>query len=235
MSFLGFGKKKGSNTISPEPYNGPRPWTPDQVGWGDDKLTPLATQYMQQIQERSMGKGLVGFDPEKLNKEHQNIDADFEYQDEQARKRMSGQAASQGLRGGIPMTIGNEYMANSQRNRRNALNTVDIADLEANREDRNTATYAQPQLVKQASDMQSGAADFGMKEYQAEMPTYIDEPQSNLLPALIGAAGTIGGAYFGGPAGAAAGGATAKQLAQLLQQQQSNPNKSMTRGSTSTY
>lgn len=228
----GIGKKKdGNNMITPEPYNGPRPWTPDQVGLGTDKISPLATQYLNQISERSQGKGLVGYDPEMLGKEHQNINADFDYEDKLAHDRMTGQAASQGLRGGIPLTIGNEYMANSQRNRRNALNTVDISNLEANRADRNTATYAQPQLVNQASGMQDQAANFGLAEYNATQPTYIDQPPSNVAPAAIGAVGQLGSAYLASQNPYAA---VSLQLAQQFVNQ-NNANKSTQRGTSSTY
>jgi len=55
------------------------------------------------------------------------------------------------------------------------------------------------------------------------MPTYIDQPQSNLGPALLTALGTAAGGYFGGPAGAGVG----AQAGQGLGQAYSQPNKSI--------
>lgn len=225
-------KDNGLQKITPDPYTGPTPFTADQVGLGADKLSPLADQYLQQISERSQGKGLVGYDPEMLDKEHQNINADFDYQDKINRDYMQGSAAGQGLRGGIPLSIGNEYMTSSQRNRNNALNTVDIGNLEANREDRNTATYAQPNLVSEGAGIQDQAANFGLAEYQATQPTYIDQPPSQIPGQLIGAAGQLGSAYLmsgGNPYATAA-----MTLAQQIQNQ-NNPNKSTTRGTASAY
>ena len=207
MSWLSslFKKKKNDapqiQTYQPPPYSGQRPYSGSEVGLGSDVLSPLSSAYLQQIRERSQGQGLVGFPQGYTSLAKQNINADFDYQGNLDRQRLAGQASGQGLRGGIPMSIANQYGANLQRNRSNALNQIDIADLEAKREDINRATYAQPELVNMGSNIQQNRAAFDLNEYNATAPQpyLIDQPQqqpSMVLPSLINAAGSIGAAYL---------------------------------------
>ena len=227
----GRSKKKdpNSNMITPEPYAGLRPYSGADVGLGAGELQPLSQQYRSQIMERSRGEGLVGFDPKLSSLKKQNFTNELNYQDEERKRREQAQSASQGLRGGIPLDISRRRYNDYERNLTSGLNNIDIADLEANREDRNTATYAQPDLVQLGSGIQQNRANFDLAEYNAEMPTYIDQPQDNTLAALLGAAGTIGGAYVGGPGGAAGGNALAQMLLQQ-QQQQGGANRSLRSG-----
>lgn len=207
-----WGRKKKTNglsTLEPPPYEGQHPFSATDLGLGIDTLEPISKQYAGQISERSRGEGLVGFDPKLSAMKKQNLDADLDYQKKIEGDQLSSKASGQGLRGGIPLTIANQYNANFQRNRKNAMNNIDIADLEANREDRNTATYAQPQLVQEGAGIQQNRANFDLAEYNATQPAYVEDPQSNVLPALISAGATIAGASMGGPAGAAAGGSIA--------------------------
>lgn len=208
----GIGKKKGNGLtkIDPLPYTGAKPFSASEVGLGADAISPLATQYLNQIKERSQGQGLVGFDPAYSAKAKENFLIDLNDQQTIADQQRKAQASSQGLRGGVPLTIATAANKNYENQRTKGLNNIDIADLQARREDINSATYAQPQLVSEGAGIQGQRANFDLAEYNATQPTYLEPQQDNILPALIGAAGTIGGAYFGGPAGAAAGGALAK-------------------------
>lgn len=206
-------KKKGQEFITPKPYEGQRPFSASEVGLGADSISPIATQYLNQLKERSQGQGLVGFDPAYSSKAKENFLIDLNDQQDLADQSRKAQASSQGLRGGVPLTIANAANKNYANTRTKGLNNIDIADLQARREDINSATYAQPGLIQEAAGIQGQRSNFDLAEYNAEMPTYLEPQQSNTLPALIGAAGTIGGAYFGGPAGAAAGSSIAKAYA----------------------
>ena len=218
------GKNKGGSGgdqwISPPPYGGLRPYSGPDVGLGAPELKTLADQYRQQLLDRSQGRGLVGFEPSYRDILRKEYLADFGDYEQDVQDRASAQASGQGLRGGIPLSIGAEHTKNLSRARQAGLSEIDIADLQARREDINKATYAQPELVNLGSDIQGRRAAFDLAEYEGSMPAYLqDEPQENTwLPALLTAAGTIGGAYFGGPTGAAVGGTVGGTLGQSLSQ-----------------
>lgn len=214
MGLFGGKKKNNLSMIRPEPYSGLRPYSGADVGLGADALAPLSQQYRSQIMERSQGKGLVGFDPEHRSLLKSEFTQDLDQQEAEKRRQDQAQAASQGLRGGIPLSISAMRGRDFSRARASGLANIDIADLEANREDRNTATYAQPELVQLGSGIQQNRANFDLAEWQASQPTYIDQPQSNLGPALLTALGTAAGGYFGGPSGAAAGNGLAQSVSQ---------------------
>lgn len=205
--------KNGFDKIDAPPYEGSTPYSASDVGLGADAISPLASQYLNQIKERSQGQGLVGFDPAYSSKTKENFLIDLNDQQTLADQSRKAQSSSQGLRGGVPVSIATMANKNYENQRTKGLNNIDIADLRARREDINQATYAQPQLVQEGAGIQQNRASFDLSKYQATMPTYLEPQQDNILPAVIGAAGTIGGAYFGGPAGAAAGGSLAKAYA----------------------
>lgn len=209
--YMAFGGKKKMQKIDPPKFEGERPYSGAQVGLSADQLKPLAEQYTRQISERSRGEGLVGFDPK-----HRELLRDvyltnlMEQEDERKRQDQS-QAASQGLRGGIPMDISRRRGQDFDRTRFLGLADIDIADLEARRQDINQATYAQPELVNLGANIQGNRASFDESVWRGEMPTYVDNGGSNIWSSLIGAAGTIGGAMLGKPTlGAAAGGAASR-------------------------
>lgn len=104
---LSGGKKKGNgmNMIKPDPYEGLRPYSGAEVGLGAADLTPLSQQYKSQIMERSRGEGLVGFDPKRSQLAKENLRLTLGEREEERRRQDQAQAASQGLRGGIPMDI----------------------------------------------------------------------------------------------------------------------------------
>ena len=128
------------NTITPEPYAGLRPFSGAEVGLGADALQPLSQQYRSQIMERSKGEGLVGFDPAVSAKKKENLRLTLGEAEQERRRQDQAQAGSQGLRGGIPLDISRRRTQDFDRNLTLGLNNIDIADLEANRDDRNTAT-----------------------------------------------------------------------------------------------
>lgn len=213
---LGFYNKKSNkqpNMISPEPYAGSRPYSADEIGFGAPALKGIGDQYLAQLKSRAVGEG-TGFDPAYSAKLKQNFLIDLNDQEALNTEARQAQASSQGLRGGIPLTIAEAANKNYTNARTKGLNSYDIADLEAKHADQNQAIYAQPQAIAEGAGFQQNRANFDLAEYNAEQPTYIDQPPSNVLPALIGAAGTIGGAYVAGPAGAAAGGQAANLIGQ---------------------
>jgi hypothetical protein len=135
--------------------------------------------------------------------------ADLGASEEEASRRRTAQAAAQGQRGGIPLDIATRQTRDFSRARASGLADIDIRDLEGRREDINRAFYAQPEFVQQGTNIRNQRAAFDAQIYGMEQPTFIEEPQDNLLPALATAAGTIAGAYYGGPLGAQAGGTLA--------------------------
>lgn len=216
------GKKKNKNnndglqTIEKQPYAGIRPYTGQEY-----RDLPTSKQYEGQITERSRGEGLVGFDSGYRKTLRDEYLSDFGDYEADVMKKASAQSSGQGLRGGIPLSIGAEHTKNLSRARQSGLADIDIRGMEARREDIRDYTMAQPQFSNYISDNQGRRANFDLSEYEATLPTYLlDEPQqpSNVLPALIGAAGTIGGAYFGGPAGAAVGSQAGSYLGNQLSQ-----------------
>lgn len=218
-----FGKKKKNNDplagltrLDPPPYRGLRPYSGEDVGLGAGTLKTLADAYIPQIMGQARGEG-VGFDPSRRTTLRNEFLEDFGDYETDVYRKASQQASAQGLRGGIPQSIRSDVNRGLARARQSALAGIDVEDLTAAREDRNRAIYAQPDIVNQGAGIQQNRAGFDLNEYQATLPTYIDQPPkqpSNILPALLSAAGTIGGAYFGGPGGAAAGGAAGNFLGQ---------------------
>lgn len=224
---FGGGKKQSMDTYNPPAYNGPMPWTPDQVGWSAEKLKPLAEQYKDQLFQMARGEGQVGFAPEWYNTRKRMGLSDLGEQYKEGRQIRSAQSSGQGLRGGTPISIERQAQEDYGDQTQRFLDQLSIADLEARREDTNKAIYSQPQLVGQASDMQAGAANFGLQKYQAEQPVllgYGDEGNSWLGPAL-GLAGTLGGAFLGGPGGAALGGAIGSSLGGSVNKSTGTTNK----------
>ena len=203
-------KNKGMDMITPEPYAGARPYSGAEVGYGSGELSSLASAYLPELKRKATGEGLVGFDPRRRDLLRSEYLQDFNEYESDVMKKASAQASGQGLRGGIPSSIASEYTKNLSRSRQSGLNEIDIEDLEARREDINRAFYQQPEEISRGSGIQQNRAAFDLGVYQAEQPTYIEPQQSNVLPALIGAAGTGLGAYFGGPGGAAGGNALAQ-------------------------
>lgn len=212
-------KKKGKDDaftkLEKPPYTGARPYTAAEIGFDAPRLKSIADQYTGQISERSRGEGLVGFDPAYRSTLKNEFLADFDDYSDETMRQASAQASGQGLRGGIPASISANYAKNLSRARQSGLAGIDVADLEARRADINAATYAQPGAIQMGAGAQQGRAAFDLAEYNATLPDYIENPQDpSILPALIGAAGTIGGAYVGGPAGAMAGGSIANAFTQ---------------------
>src|SRR3990167_7761865 len=212
-SGLGKKKNKGFEKITPEPYTGARPYSGAEVGLDAPRLKSIADAYIPQIMGQARGEN-VGFDPSRKALQRSEYLADFNDYEADVMENASAQASGQGLRGGIPLSIGQEYNKSLSRARQSGLNEIDIEDLEAAREDRNRAIYYQPEIVNQGTGIQGQRAAFDLNEYNATQPTYLEPQQSNVLPALIRAAGTIGRAYFGGPTGAAAGGSIANAFMQ---------------------
>lgn len=190
-------KKKGPQMIEPKPYSGLRPYSGADVGLGAPELKSLSDQYRSQIMERSQGKGLVGFDPEYRNLLRSEFTQDLEDDFAEQNRMMQAKAASQGQRGGIPLDLSTRAYKDYGRRRASGLAEIDIADLEARRADINAATFAQPELVGLGAGIQQNRAAFDLSEYNATQPTLIDEAPSNVGPALVNAAATLGGAYLG--------------------------------------
>lgn len=206
------GGSKDQEFITPPPFTGARPFSGADVGLDAPRLKTIADAYIPQILGQARGEG-VGFDSGRRDIQRREYLADFnDYQDD-ILKKASAQASGQGLRGGIPSSISEQYAKNLSRARQSGLAGIDIEDLSAAREDRQRAIYAQPDIVSQGAGIQQNRAAFDLSEYNATQPTYLEPQQSNILPALIGAAGTIGGAYFGQPQlGALAGSYLANQI-----------------------
>lgn len=218
MNFTGlFGKKKkGSNAdyLTPPPYEGERPYSGAQVGLGADALKPISEQYLKQISERSRGEGLVGFDPRYREILTSEFLQDLTDKEEDQARQESAMASSQGLRGGVPMTIATQRAKDFSRARASGLADIDIRDLEARRDDINTATYAQPEVVKLGSDIQDQRARFDLSQYLATMPTaIIDDSQSGGLSSLLPMLGSVAGSFSNNGGGSSIASAATKSSA----------------------
>ena len=185
ISGFSFGGKKKSPQIQeykPPPYSGPRPYTGEQVGFGADQLKTLAGAYLPELQRRARGEGLVGFDPRYRETLRGEFLKDFGDYESDIYAKASQQASGQGLRGGIPMSIQAENTKNLGRAREAGLADIDLRDLEARREDINTAFYQQPQEIQRGTNIQKGAADFGLQEYNATKPEPYFPPETDYSP-----------------------------------------------------
>ena len=219
MAFFGlFGKKKKNDPIVKQiEYTGPRPYDASQLGLGADVLSPLSKAYAGQISERARGEGQIGFDPRRRDILRNEFLSDFGDYETDVMQKAQAQASGQGLRGGIPLDIQQDYAKSLARARQSGLAGIDVQDLQARREDINRATYAQPDLVRQGANIQSGAADFGLREFEGLNIPY-QEPQSEfsqLLPIL----GQVGGYAAGSATGFPGGGPIMSQLGRALAQQ----------------
>lgn len=238
-----FGKRKGKGGVGGGSggfdfqYSGPRPFTAEQVGLGETTLQPISKQYSQQLLERSRGQGLVGFDPRRRELLRSEFLADLGEQRAEEDRLAQARASSQGLRGGIPLTIAEQISRNAGRERTRGLSAIDIEDLEARREDINQATYAQPELVRTGSDIQERAAQFGLQEagLGAGGGAVAEDGGSSFLPNLFRLGGTALGTYFGGPIGGVAGGVIGSTLGQQFKKSQYDPRLFQRRSTPASY
>lgn len=195
FDFFGGGRKGGGISTIPAPkYQGARPYSAGEVGLGADQLSPLSQQFIDQIMRRSRGEGLVGFDPNRRALLKNEFTQDLTQAQDEARRRLQAQAASQGLRGGIPLDISRRSDQDFSRARESGLAKIDIADLEANRADRNRATELQPQTVELGSGIQRNRAMFDLAVNQFEQPTYLVDQAGSGGSDLAGALGQLFGA-----------------------------------------
>jgi len=202
-----FGGKKKNNvtTFEAPPYTGQRPFAAGDVGFGAEQLKPLSQQFIEQILRRSRGEGLVGFDPRHREQLRSEFTQDLGQAEEDARRRRQSQASSQGLRGGVPLDLAIREGRDFSRARASGLADIDIADLEARRQDINAATFAQPDTVGLGAGIQQNRANFDLAEYNATQPTHIVNQGGQDLSGLGQTIGGIGGLLLGGPQGAAIG------------------------------
>ena len=208
MEFFGLfgGKKKGRGgiqTYQPPPYGGPRPYEAGAVGYGAPELKTLAGAYLPELQRRAMGQGLVGFDPAYRQTLKSEFLKDFGDYESDIYAKAGAQASGQGLRGGIPLSIRQEYAKGLGRARESGLADIDIRDLEARRQDINRAFYQQPEEITRGAGIQRGAADFGLAEYEQTKPQpFIRQPDYSGLGELfdygISSLGDFGGLLGGG-------------------------------------
>lgn len=201
MAFFGlFGKKKKQDPlikIEKPSYSGPRPYTGEQVGYGAPQLKTLADAYLPALMSRARGESGVGFDPAYRNTLRSEFLKDFGDYEGDTYAKASAQASGQGLRGGIPLSIRQNYAKSLGRARESGLADIDIRDLEARREDTNNAFYQQPQEISRGTGIQQNAANFGLNEYNATLPDYIKNP--DYVPAGQGLgflSDTIGGSFL---------------------------------------
>lgn len=188
----------GFQTLESRPYTGHRPYAASDVGFGAAQLKPLSEQFIPQIMRRSRGEGLVGFDPAYRSTLRSEFLQDLEETEEERRRQELAQAASQGLRGGVPLDISRQRSRDFARARASGLADIDIADLEARREDINRATYAQPETVRLGSDIQARRAAFDLAEHAESQPTYIGETGGGQgYGNMIGSIGSLIGSYAG--------------------------------------
>jgi len=84
------------------------------------------------------------------------------------------------------MSIRGELSKDLSRSREAGLADIDLRDLEARREDTNTAFYQQPQEIQRGTNIQKSAADFGLAEYNATKPEpYIEQDSGNFLTDML--------------------------------------------------
>ena len=202
-----FGRKKKSSgggssafdlqRIPGRTFTGERPFTSAGIGLPPELLQSLSKQFSGQLLRRSQGEGLVGFDPRRRKLLRDEFLADLEEQQANARRNALAQAASQGLRGGIPGIVLNRQVTRPfARERTRGLSAIDIQDLQARREDINRATFAQPQLVQQGASTQAARGAFDLDVFNAEAPTFLAAPKptgglSSLASAFGGLLGQV--------------------------------------------
>jgi len=200
------------------PYSGERPFSAEQVGYGEGELKSLAGAYLPELKRRAMGEGLVGFDPSHRATLRSEFLKDFGDYESDVYSKASQQSSGQGLRGGVPLSIRGELTKDLGRARESGLAGIDIEDLEARRADINSAFYQQPEEITRGAGIQKNRADFDLSEYEGR-PI---EETPGLIGPLLSLAGTAAGAYFGGPAGARAGGQVGSTLGQAYQNRRSS-------------
>lgn len=174
-------KGGGSPSISMIPgiqYSGAVPYSASQVGLDEKNLSSLGNQYTKQLLDRSQGQGLVGFDPRRREILKSEFLADLGEEEQRKRELLQAQSASQGLRGGIPMDQSVELARNFSRARASGLADIDVEDLEARRQDINTATYAQPEAVRLGAGIQGQRAAFDLQRAMAEAGIPVVTPQA---------------------------------------------------------
>lgn len=216
----------------PVMFSGERPFSGAEVGLGAEQLKPISERFAQQIGERSQGQGLVGFDPARSTILKDQLRMELADREADLQRQQSSQASSQGLRGGVPMTISQQRQKDVSRALGTGLATIDVNDLEARRADINQATFAQPGLVQLGAGIQNQRAGFDLAEFEGSNPLIQEQPD-NTLSQILGLAGTAAGAYFGGPAGASIGGQIGSTIGQASQSSQTNKSLSPGRINTS--
>ena len=193
-------KKKGSQdpVTFREEYRGLRPPANYMEVFQRDPFIEPLRQYPGQIAERSRGEGLVGFDPTHRQILRSEFLKDFGDYESDVYAKASGQASGQGLRGGIPLSIRQDYQKGLGRARESALADIDIRDLEARREDINRATYAQPDLISGSADIQNRRSQFDLSEFFGQTVPYEEAPRTGFLENIAPTVGRLGGILQGG-------------------------------------
>lgn len=207
--FLGFGGGKSEmKEYKPPAYSGPRPYTGEEVGYGAKQMKGLAEQYLPELMSKAKGEGLVGFQPEWYETRKRMGLKDLAEKYREGTDVRNAMSSGQGLRGGIPVSIERQAQEDYGDQNQRFLDELSIADLEARRQDINKAFYQMPEEVTRGAGIQQAAADFGLREYSATKPEpYMEMDEGNdWLSSALGAAATIGGAYFGGGGGGAGSG-----------------------------
>lgn len=175
---------------------------------------PLAEQLKQdqaqyaRAQKSAFNEIVAKSTPEAIQSQIGSENAALQSNLADIRRKIQQNIARQGLQGS---SIGQSAMVNPERQvgRQISLNLASAPQRE----------LEQAQKKFQLAGQALGGQQIPLNFNATQSPSMF----SQLLPSLIGAGGTIGGAAFGGPVGAAAGGQVGSGLGSLAQQQMQQP------------
>lgn len=195
-------------------YKGMRPYSGAEVGYGPTEMQSLASAYLPELKKRAMGESLVGFDPKWYETRKRQGLGDLSELKREADVDRSAHASSQGLRGGIPLSIQREADEDYGDTTADFLDKLSVADLEARREDINKAFYQQPQEITRGAGIQNTRANFDLAEYNDTMPLLYEYPEEENS---IGSMMNLGGTFLGNKSMGAGGLDNQNTLAKALQ------------------
>lgn len=225
------GKKGGGNDggFEFEKYGGLRPSRIDYTDAGGQNveiLRPTQKALFDTVMRRSQGQD-VGYDPEWMRLNTDLIKSNIDKSREDSVRDATGRLASSGLSGNprAAEALTGRINRDATRTTGDSLAALSIADLERKNQERDVNTGRLQSMNSFNFGQEDKAADFDLSVYNAEQNGKLNAAGFNrqgeqfnqsqddeFINSLINGGATAAGMYFGGPAGAAVGGASAQAL-----------------------
>lgn len=214
----------GSGGFDFQSYGGLRPPRIDSPG--QEILRPTQKAIFDTRMRRSQGQD-VGYDPAWLKLNTDLINSNANKSREDSIRDATGRLASSGLGGNARAqeALTGRVNRDADRTIGDSITALSVADLERKSQERAQNTDQLQALNSFNFGQEDKAADFDLNVYSAEQGGRLgaagfnegirqyDQNQSDeFTNSLLQAGGTAAGMYFGGPAGAAVGGASAQAL-----------------------